>query len=45
MNNKNSFCYAVGFTGGKVLKDKSNIVEETENATNDSSSQIKSHVE
>lgn len=39
-------CFVLGFTGGKVLKDKSNIVEETENTTNNLPSQsIKSHAE
>jgi len=36
----------IGFTGGKVLKDKSIIAEEVENTTNDLPSQtVKSHVE
>ncbi|XP_022170964.1 syntaxin-17 [Myzus persicae] len=39
-------CFVLGFTGGKVLKDKSNAVEETENTTNDLVNQtVKSHSE
>lgn len=39
-------CFVLGFTGGKVLKDKSNIVEETEHTINDESNQtIKPHTE
>ncbi|XP_060863830.1 syntaxin-17 [Metopolophium dirhodum] len=39
-------CFVLGFTGGKVLKDKSNAVEETENTTNDLVNQtLKSHTE
>lgn len=39
-------CFVLGFTGGKVLKDKSNSVEETENTTNVLVNQtVKSHTE
>lgn len=41
----NILLYFIGFTGGKVLKDKSNIVDETENTTTDLQQTIKSHSE
>lgn len=38
--------FSIGFTGGKVLKDKSNAMDETENATNDVLNQtVKPHTE
>lgn len=39
-------CFVLGFTGGKVLKDKSNVVDETENTNNSLLNQTtKTHTE